>query len=109
MIFYTSLFALAALAAPPAPAKPSMNDYQALQVALGEFVTPETIPKLVRMSFHDLINFDKTTGKGAAQGCIFDQRVAAFNENNGLNATAQALQGFIAAKFPNVAFSSGRF
>ena len=87
--------------------KPTADDYEKLQVALGEFVTPATIPKLVRMSFHDLINFDKGTGKGAAQGCIFDQRVAAFNENNGLNATALALKAFVVSKFPNIDFSSG--
>ncbi len=59
------------------------------------------------MSFHDLLNFDKATGSAGNQGCIFDERVAAFAENNGLNATAQALESFVLQNFPSTKFSSG--
>lgn len=70
-------------------------------------MNPTNIPVLVRMSFHDLLNFNKATGSTGAQGCLFDQRVAAFKENGGLNGTAQALKAFVEKTFPAVLFSSG--
>ena len=88
--------------------KPIAKDYLNLLTALrNKFVTPTNTPVLVRMSFHDLINFNKATGSAGAQGCLFDQRVAAFPENGGLNGTAQALKAFVETSFPTLAFSSG--
>ena len=87
---------------------PSAADYTNLESALKtSFLSPQNIPKLVRMSFHDLINFDKATGSAGAQGCLFDQRVASFPQNNGLNATAQALKAFVTDHFPTTDFPSG--
>ena len=89
-------------------AKPTLLDFKGLQTALAnKFVTKENIPQLVRMSFHDLLNFDKATGSAGAQGCLFDQRVASFSENRGLNATSQALKAFVKLNFPTKSFSSG--
>ena len=87
---------------------PTLQNFQSLQTALkNRFLTANNIPILVRMSFHDLLNFDKATGSAGAQGCLFDQRVAAFKENGGLNGTAQALKAFVEKSFPKVLFSSG--
>jgi hypothetical protein len=88
--------------------RPTASHYVQLQNSLKtNFVTLQNTPRLVRMSFHDLLNFNKATGSGGAQGCLFDARVAAFKENGGLNGTAQVLKKFVETRFPNVAFSSG--
>lgn len=89
---------------------PTEQDFRYLKTRLDtDFVSDANLPKLVRMSFHDLMNYNKTTQKGAAQGCIFDQRVLAFQGNGGLNGTALALQAFIAQHFSDINFSSGKF
>jgi hypothetical protein len=88
--------------------RPTSSHFGQLQNTLKtSFVTPQNIPILVRMSFHDLLNFNRATGSGGAQGCLFDARVAAFKENGGLNGTAQALKKFVETRFPTIAFSSG--
>ena len=99
---------------PPGPAPdlpknhvPYLKDYESLQDALDGFITQASVPKFVRMAFHDVMNFDKATGKGASQGCIFDARVVAFPQNAGLDEPAQALKRFVAEKFPTIAFPSG--
>ncbi len=88
---------------------PALKDFQNLYTALStKFVTRQNIPKYVRMSFHDLLNFDSSTGSTGARGCILDdQRVAKFKENNGLGDFAKSLKSFVQKEFPAVRFSSG--
>ena len=88
---------------------PTLTDFQNLYTALSnKFVNPQNIPKYVRMSFHDLLNFDSSTGSTGARGCILDDhRVANFAENNGLGDFANSLKLFVQKEFPAVRFSSG--
>ena len=92
----------------PAPA-PALKDFQNLYTALStKFITRQNIPKYVRMSFHDLLNFDSSTGSTGARGCILDdKRIAKFKENNGLGDFANSLKSFVKKEFPAVRFSSG--
>ena len=88
---------------------PTLIDFQKLYTALStKFITRQNIPKYVRMSFHDLLNFNSATGSTGARGCIIDdQRVANFAENNGLGDFAKLLKSFVQKEFPAVRFSSG--
>jgi hypothetical protein len=87
---------------------PTLIDFQKLYAALSDkFVNPQNIPKYVRMSFHDLLNYNGA-GSTGAQGCIIDdQRVANFAENRGLGDFAKALKSFVQKEFPTIKFSSG--
>ena len=88
---------------------PKRKNYTSLEDELRKYLNdhPELIPKYVQMSFHDIMNYDKTTGTGAAQGCIFDERVLAFPLNQGMRKPAESLQNLVAKKFPNITFPSG--
>jgi len=87
----------------------SKKDYKELYEALSEeFISAGNIPKYVRMSFHDLLNFDKSTGSMGAQGCILDdERIAKFKENRGLIDYAKELKQFVEKRFPKIKFPSG--
>jgi hypothetical protein len=87
---------------------PSATDFQNLYTALStKFINTQNIPKYVRMSFHDVLNYNGA-GSTGAQGCIIDdQRVANFAENNGLGEFSKALKAFVQKEFPTVRFSSG--
>jgi hypothetical protein len=89
--------------------KPSKKDYQKLYDALSDdFISAGNIPKFVRMSFHDLLNFDKSAGSMGAQGCILDdERIKNFKENRGLQDYAIELKQFVKQRFPKVKFPSG--
>jgi hypothetical protein len=93
----------------PRPDIPTLQDFQKLYTALStKFVNSRNVPKLVRMSFHDLLNFDRSTGSTGAQGCVLDSRVvASFGQNNGLSSFGRALKSFVQNEFPTIKFSSG--
>ena len=89
--------------------EPSKKDYQKLYNALSDdFISAGNIPKFVRMSFHDLLNFDKSAGSMGAQGCILDDEgIKEFKENRGLKDYAIELKQFVEQRFPKVKFPSG--
>ena len=93
----------------PSIPPPSVKDFQNLYNSLWtKFITRQNIPKYVRMSFHDLLNFDSSIGSTGARGCILDdKRIANFRENNGLGGFAKSLKSFVQKEFPSVRFSSG--
>lgn len=61
----------------------------------------------MRISFHDLFNFDPATGQGSPKGCLVKDPVVGMAENLGVTEDALALQKYVAEKFPNTPFTTG--
>ena len=67
----------------------------------------ERIVKFVRMSFHDLLNFDPNSHTGGPHGCLLKKPIQDFSENNGLSEEVNDLNTFVKSEFPNVSFNFG--
>mgnify|MGYP000716147453 CR=1 FL=1 len=67
---------------------PENQDFLNLKNKLQEYLLKsedERIVKFVRMSFHDLLNFDPDTHTGGPHGCLLKKPIQDFDENNGLS------------------------
>lgn len=89
---------------------PQNQDYINLKIKLQEYLLKEKderIVKFVRMSFHDLINFDPKKNVGGPHGCLLKKPIKDFSENNGLSEEVSKLNDFVKLNFPNVSFTFG--
>jgi catalase (peroxidase I) len=89
---------------------PSNNDFLELKQSLKNYILTdqtEKIAKIVRMSFHDLINYNPVTHTGGPHGCIAMKPIIDFRENNGLSEQVFDLQSHVINNFPNVNFTFG--
>ena len=89
---------------------PSNTDFLELKQSLKEYILTdptEKIVKFVRMSFHDLINYNPDTHTGGPHGCIAMKPIIDFSENNGLSEQVLDLQSHVTNNFPNVNFTFG--
>jgi catalase (peroxidase I) len=86
------------------------QDFMMLKGSLLLFIAEnptEIVPPLVRISFHDLFNFDPATGQGSPKGCLLAEPVVKMEENVGVTEDALKLVNYVAEQFPNVPFTTG--
>ena len=88
---------------------PSQQNFVQLKNVLEQYIQEDLvrIPKLVRLSFHDLANYDPLKGLGGPHGCLASQPVLGFVQNKGLHLTVSDLQTLLSREFSNVDFSLG--
>ena len=116
MLFLSYIFiilkVILAQGAPEATVKPTNEDYQKLKVSLQDFMysnsqgVTRTVPLLVRLSFHDLANMDRTNGMGST-GCIQKKSIQEFKGNEGLTDIVNQLTARVVRDFPTIAFPFG--
>ena len=110
MKFVLYFLAASIVSGVPTPGQPTHDDFLKLQNSLRKYIAtdpPGTVPVLVRMSFHDLLDFDPATNQGGPKGCLIEKPVSDFDENKGLNTDVVALQKFVTTEFPNINFTFG--
>lgn len=93
-----------------ANAKPQNEDFVNLKSKLQEYILQsedERIVKFVRMSFHDLLNFNPATHTGGPHGCLLKTPISNFSENNGLSQEVNDLNSFVISEFKSVNFTFG--
>eukprot|EP00834_Sanchytrium_tribonematis_P006283 NODE_447_length_7292_cov_0.701932.p4 type:complete len:332 gc:universal NODE_447_length_7292_cov_0.701932:2305-1310(-) len=86
------------------------DDYTQLRDSLKKYIatdTSELVPPLVRMSFHDLINYDPSTNEGGPHGCLMEKSVLNFTENAGLDEDVNNLHKYVISQFPKKPFTFG--
>ncbi|KAI8893246.1 heme peroxidase [Globomyces pollinis-pini] len=85
------------------------DDFLNLKSALRTYVASdvEKIPPLVRMSFHDLVNFDPFKNEGGPHGCLAEKPISEFKENAGVSDSVMDLKKFVTEKFPKKPFTFG--
>lgn len=89
---------------------PSNNNFLELKKSLKDYILTdptEKIVKFVRMSFHDLVNYNPDTHTGGPHGCIAMKPIIDFSENNGLSEQVLDLQSHVINNFPNANFTFG--
>jgi catalase (peroxidase I) len=86
-----------------------LADYQALEQSFRDnFVTAEKIPKLVRLAFHDLANFDPSSNPfGGPSGCILSESIVSFSKNAGMAPIAAEISEFMKTNFATKDFPLG--
>jgi catalase (peroxidase I) len=89
------------------------DDFIKLKSSLKSFIEEdpenksEKIVKFVRMSFHDLLNYDPATHQGGAHGCLAEKYILDFDENKGLSEQVYGLRDFVSKTFPTTNFTFG--
>jgi hypothetical protein len=83
-------------------------DYTPLYETVREYVrnNQDQIPPLVRLSFHDLMNYDPSTQIGGPNGCIREEPQRSMEQNNHLQVPADRLFNHVQAKL-NLSYSDG--
>ena len=89
------------------------DDFLKLKYSLKSFIEDdiqnktEKIVKFVRMSFHDLLNYDPVTNQGGPHGCLAETSILNFDENKGLSEQVSSLRDFVTKTFPSTNFTFG--
>ncbi|KAI8906910.1 heme peroxidase [Gorgonomyces haynaldii] len=94
----------------PLVACQTQQDFVSLRSELELYIAEnpvEVAPPLVRMSFHDLFNFDPNTNQGGPRGCLAVDPILTDVENAGVGNDTVNLIAFVKDKFPNTPFSAG--
>lgn len=98
------------------------QDFLNLRESLLRYIAEnpvEIAPPLVRISFHDMFNFDPATQKGSPRGmsdseiidkiigCLLENPVINATENKGITDDTIKLVDYVRQEFPNVPFTTG--
>lgn len=89
------------------------DDFLKLKSSLKSFIEDdaqnktEKIVKFVRMSFHDLLNYDPASNQGGPHGCLAETSILNFDENKGLSDQVSSLRDFVTKTFPSTNFTFG--
>lgn len=105
-MLFTTILSLVSLA----NAQPSNVDFMNLKTKLEDYIkvdSQEKIVKFVRMSFHDLLNYDPIKHQGGPHGCLIKKPIIDFDENKGLSKQVNDLQKFVTTEFPSTNFTFG--
>ena len=88
---------------------PEMSDYYMLYDVLRteSKSNSDAVPHWTRSSFHDLVNFDPTTGQGGPHGCMKDDPVRSMAQNAQLDTTIRQLNLLVHQKLPGIQFPFG--
>lgn len=110
ILYSTALLVSSQSQSAAAPKQPGNIEFLELRDTLLQFIAEdpkEHAPPLIRISFHDLFNWDPATGDGGPKGCILVAPVAEMEENKGVSEAAIEVMDYVVAAHPNIAFTSG--